>query len=99
MDRISWFPVPDEADLPPSCRACSAPRASASASSPTSSAPTRSAPSGRSAWFVHFRMLHDETPGLSAAERDMIANVVSMATVALLPVAHGAALREAWVIP
>ncbi len=42
-------------------------------------------------------MLHEETPGLSAAEREMIAVVVSMANGCLYClVAHGAALREAW---
>ena len=42
-------------------------------------------------------MLHEETPGLSAAEREMIAVVVSMANGCLYClVAHGAALRDAW---
>ena len=42
-------------------------------------------------------MLHEETPGLSAAEREMIAVVVSMANGCLYClVAHGAALRAAW---
>ncbi len=54
-------------------------------------------PERLSAWFAHFRLLHEETPGLSAAEREMIAVVVSMANGCLYClVAHGAALREAW---
>ena len=54
-------------------------------------------PERLSAWFSHFRLLHEETQGLSAAEREMIAVVVSMANGCLYClVAHGAALREAW---
>ncbi|MGH8909808.1 MAG: peroxidase-related enzyme [Egibacteraceae bacterium] len=46
--------------------------------------------------FTHFRLLHEPTEGLSAAEREMIAVTVSMANGCLhCLVAHGAALREA----
>jgi uncharacterized peroxidase-related enzyme len=48
------------------------------------------------AWFVHYRQLHEPTPNLDAAEREMIAVAVSMANGCLYClVAHGAALREA----
>jgi uncharacterized peroxidase-related enzyme len=47
-------------------------------------------------WFAHFRVLHEPTPGLDTADREMIAVVVSMANGCLYClVAHGAALREA----
>jgi uncharacterized peroxidase-related enzyme len=45
-------------------------------------------------WFAHYRQLHEPTPNLDAAEREMIA--VSMANGCLYClVAHGAALRQA----
>lgn len=48
------------------------------------------------AWFNHFKQLHVPTEHLSAADREMIAVVVSMANGCLYClVAHGAALREA----
>ena len=48
-----------------------------------------------SAWFSHFRQLHEPTEHLSAADREMIAVVVSAANGCLYClVAHGAALRE-----
>jgi uncharacterized peroxidase-related enzyme len=52
-------------------------------------------PERLSAWFGHFRQLHEPTDGLSAADREMIAVVVSSANGCLYClVAHGAALRE-----
>src|SRR5438067_7806507 len=48
-----------------------------------------------SAWFAHYRQLHEPTERLSAADREMIAVVVSSANGCLYClVAHGAALRE-----
>jgi uncharacterized peroxidase-related enzyme len=53
-------------------------------------------PERLSAWFAHYRQLHEPTPNLDAAEREMIAVAVSMANGCLYClVAHGAALREA----
>jgi uncharacterized peroxidase-related enzyme len=53
-------------------------------------------PERLSAWFAHFRLLHEPTPGLSAADRELVAVVVSAANGCLYClVAHGAALREA----
>jgi uncharacterized peroxidase-related enzyme len=47
-------------------------------------------------WFAHFKSVHEPTPNLSAADREMVAVVVSMANGCLYClVAHGAALREA----
>ena len=52
-------------------------------------------PERLSAWFAHFRQLHEPTEHLSAADREMIAVVVSAANGCLYClVAHGAALRE-----
>lgn len=48
-----------------------------------------------SAWFGHYKQLHQPTENLSAADREMIAVVVSQANGCLYClVAHGAALRE-----
>lgn len=48
------------------------------------------------AWFAHFRSLHVPSEGLSAADREMIAVVVSQVNGCLYClVAHGSALREA----
>jgi len=59
------------------CRASSGRRGRRSGSSPTSSGPTAFAPS---AWFNHYEQLHEPTPDLDAAEQEMIAVAVSMAT-------------------
>ena len=53
-------------------------------------------PERLSAWFVHYRQLHEPTANLDALERGRIAVAVSMANGCLYClVAHGAALREA----
>jgi uncharacterized peroxidase-related enzyme len=53
-------------------------------------------PERLSAWFEHYRALHEPTENLDAADREMIAVVVSAANRCLYClVAHGAALREA----
>jgi uncharacterized peroxidase-related enzyme len=52
-------------------------------------------PERLSAWFAHYRQLHEPTDGLSAADREMVAVVVSAANGCLYClVAHGASLRE-----
>lgn len=51
-------------------------------------------PERLTAWFAHYKQLHEPTDNLSAAEREMIAVVVSMANRCLYCLlAHGAALR------
>ena len=96
-DRISWFPVPDEADLPPELQGLFRAARERIGFVPNVFRTYAFRPERLSAWFAHFRKLHEETPGLSAAEREMIAVVVSMANGCLYClVAHGAALREAW---
>src|SRR6201989_3029276 len=96
-DRISWFPVPDEADLPPELQGLFRAARERIGFVPNVFRTYAFRPERLSAWFAHFRLLHEETPGLSAAEREMIAVVVSMANGCLYClVAHGAALRAAW---
>jgi uncharacterized peroxidase-related enzyme len=52
-------------------------------------------PERLSAWFAHYRQLHEPSDNLGAADREMIAVVVSAANGCLYClVAHGAALRE-----
>jgi uncharacterized peroxidase-related enzyme len=96
-DRISWFPVPDESELPEDLQGLFRKARERIGFVPNVFRTYAFRPERLSAWFSHFRMLHVETPGLSAAEREMIAVVVSMANGCLYClVAHGAALREAW---
>jgi uncharacterized peroxidase-related enzyme len=96
-DRISWFPVPDESELPADLQGLFRKARERIGFVPNVFRTYAFRPERLSAWFSHFRMLHEETPGLSAAEREMIAVVVSMANGCLYClVAHGAALREAW---
>jgi uncharacterized peroxidase-related enzyme len=96
-DRISWFPVPDESELPEDLQGLFRKARERIGFVPNVFRTYAFRPERLSAWFSHFRMLHEETPGLSAAEREMIAVVVSMANGCLYClVAHGAALREAW---
>jgi uncharacterized peroxidase-related enzyme len=96
-DRISWFPVPDEADLPEDLQGLFRAARERIGFVPNVFRAYAWRPERLSAWFAHFRLLHEDTPGLSVAEREMIAVVVSMANGCLYClVAHGAALREAW---
>ena len=96
-ERISWFPVPDEADLPEDLQGLFAAARERIGFVPNGFRTYAFKPERLSLWFRHFRALHEGTPGLSAAEREMIAVVVSMANGCLYClVAHGAALRETW---
>ena len=96
-DRISWFPVPAEEDLPADLQGLFRAARERIGFVPNVFRTYAFRPERLSAWFSHFRLLHEPTPGLSAAEREMIAVVVSMANGCLYClVAHGAALREAW---
>jgi uncharacterized peroxidase-related enzyme len=96
-ERISWFPVPDEAELPADLQGLFRAARERIGFVPNVFRTYAFRPERLSAWFAHFRLLHEPTPGLSGAEREMIAVVVSMANGCLYClVAHGAALREAW---
>ncbi len=91
----SWFPVPDEDDLPSELRSLFAKARERLGFVPNVFRVYAFRPERLSAWFAHYRQLHQPTEGLSAADREMIAVVVSAANGCLYClVAHGAALRE-----
>jgi uncharacterized peroxidase-related enzyme len=90
----SWFPVPDEADLPGDLRKLFAKARERLGFVPNVFRVYAFRPQRLSAWFTHFRLLHEPSEQLSAADREMIAVVVSSANGCLYClVAHGAALR------
>jgi uncharacterized peroxidase-related enzyme len=92
----SWFPVPDEAELPDALRGLFAKARERIGFVPNVFRAYSFRPERLSAWFAHYRLLHEPTDGLDAADREMIAVVVSSANGCLYClVAHGAALREA----
>jgi uncharacterized peroxidase-related enzyme len=93
---ISWFPVPDESELPESLQGLFAKARENLGFVPNVFRAYSFRPERLSAWFSHFKMLHEPTDNLSVAEREMIAVAVSMENGCLYClVAHGAALREA----
>jgi len=95
-ERISWFPVPQEADLPENLRGLFSKARQKLGFVPNVFCVYSFRPERLSAWFAHYKQLHEPTENLNAAEREMIAVAVSMANGCLYClVAHGAALREA----
>ena len=91
----SWFPVPDEQTLPDGLRKLMGRARERLGFVPNVFRVYAFRPERLSAWFAHYRLLHEPTAGLGAAEREMIAVVVSAANGCLYClVAHGAALRE-----
>jgi uncharacterized peroxidase-related enzyme len=93
---ISWFPVPDESELPEGLQGLFRKARESIGFVPNVFRAYSFRPERLSAWFNHYRQLHEPTDELSAAEREMIAVVVSMENSCLYClVAHGAALREA----
>jgi uncharacterized peroxidase-related enzyme len=94
-DTGSWFPVPEEGVLPDDLRGLFAKVRERLGFVPNVFRVYAFRPERLSAWFSHFRLLHQPTDGLGAADREMIAVVVSSANGCLYClVAHGAALRE-----
>jgi uncharacterized peroxidase-related enzyme len=94
-DTGSWFPVPDESRLPDDLRGLFAKARERLGFVPNVFRVYSFRPRRLSAWFAHFRQLHEPTEQLDAADREMIAVVVSAANSCLYClVAHGAALRE-----
>jgi uncharacterized peroxidase-related enzyme len=92
---ISWFPVPTEASWPPDIAALAARFRERLGFVPNVLLAYAWRPDRFRAWFAHFRQLHEPTPGLSAADREMIAVVTSAANQCLYcVVSHGASLRE-----
>ena len=94
-DTGSWFPVPDESELPGDLQKLFAKARERLGFVPNVFRVYAFRPQRLSAWFTHFRQLHEPTEHLNAADREMIAVVVSSANGCLYClVAHGAALRE-----
>jgi uncharacterized peroxidase-related enzyme len=95
-DVGSFFPVPDEAALPERLQGLFAKAREAVGFVPNVFRAYAFRPERLSLWFAHFRAVHEPTENLGAADREMIAVVVSAANDCLYClVAHGAALREA----
>ncbi|MBL8207011.1 MAG: peroxidase-related enzyme [Blastocatellia bacterium] len=95
-ENISWFPVPDEDELPDNLRGLFMKARQRLGFVPNVFRVMSFRPERLSAWFAHYKQLHEPTENLSAAEREMIAVAVSMANGCLYClVSHGAALREA----
>jgi uncharacterized peroxidase-related enzyme len=94
--EISWYPVPDDGDLPEDLGKLFAKAASVLGFVPNVFRAFAYRPDHFRAWFSHFKQLHVASENLSAADREMIAVVVSMANGCLYClVAHGQALRAA----
>jgi uncharacterized peroxidase-related enzyme len=91
----SIFPVPDERELPERIQGLFGKAREALGFVPNVFRVWSYRPERLSAWFAHYRLLHEPTDGLSAADREMVAVVVSQANGCLYClVAHGQALRQ-----
>jgi uncharacterized peroxidase-related enzyme len=97
MARAAWFfPLPPEAELPERLQGLFAKAREALGFVPNVFRAYSYRPDRLSAWFSHYRQLHEPTDHLDAADREMIAVVVSTwnrCTYCI--VAHGQALRHA----
>lgn len=94
-ESISWFPVPAEDQLPESLQGLFNKAKAKIGFVPNVFRVYSFRPERFSAWFAHYKQLHEPTEHLNAAEREMIAVAVSMANCCLYClVAHGAALRQ-----
>ncbi len=94
-EAISWFPIPAEDQLPESLQGLFRKAREKVGFVPNVFRVYSFRPEKFSAWFAHYKQLHEPTDNLSAAEREMIAVAVSMANGCLYClVAHGAALRQ-----
>jgi uncharacterized peroxidase-related enzyme len=90
----SWFPVPADDELGDGLGGLFAKARERLGFVPNVFRVYAFRPDRLSAWFGHFRLLHEPTEHLSAADREMIAVVVSASNGCLYClVAHGAALR------
>jgi len=93
---VSWFPVPGESELPEGLQGLFRKARERVGFVPNVLRAYSVRPERLSAWFIHYRQLHEPTANLDALERGRIAVAVSMATGCLFClVAHGDALREA----
>lgn len=97
MARAAWFfPIPDEAQLPERLQGLFAKARDTLGFVPNVFRAYSYRPERLSAWFGHYRQLHEPTANLGEADREMIAVVVSAwnrCTYCI--VAHGHALAEA----
>jgi uncharacterized peroxidase-related enzyme len=94
-DVGSLFPVPDERELPDGLRKLFGKARERLGFVPNVFRTYAFRPERLSAWFSHYRLLHEPSENLSAADREMIAVVVSAVNGCLYClVAHGAVLRE-----
>jgi uncharacterized peroxidase-related enzyme len=94
--EISWYPVPSRDELPEDLAKLFAKAEANLGFVPNVFQSMSFRPDHMRAWFGHFKQLHVPSENLSAADREMIAVVVSMANGCLYClVAHGAALRDA----
>lgn len=90
----SWFPVPEEAELPEDVRKLFAKARERLGFVPNVFRVYAFRPERLRAWFTHFKAVHEPTENLSGADRELIAVVVSSANRCLYClVAHGEALR------
>ena len=89
----SWFPVPADHELPEGLRGLFAKARERLGFVPNVFRVYAFRPERLSAWFAHYRQLHEPTDGLSAADREMIAVVVVQRQ--RLPVLPGRARRGA----
>ena len=91
----SWFPVPEERELPEDLRKLFAKARERIGFVPNVFRVYAFRPDRLRLWFAHFKALHEPTERLDAADRELIAVVVSSANRCLYClVAHGASLRE-----
>lgn len=94
--EISWYPVPEREELPEDLAKLFAKAEANLGFVPNVFQAFAFRPDRMRAWFGHFKQLHVASEHLSAADREMIAVVVSMANGCLYClVAHGQALRQA----
>ena len=95
--RVAWFfPIPDETQLPERLQGLFAKARESLGFVPNVFRAYSYRPQRLSAWFAHYKQLHEPTEHLDAADREMIAVVVSAwnrCTYCI--VAHGHALRVA----
>jgi uncharacterized peroxidase-related enzyme len=97
MARALWFfPVPDEAELPERLQGLFAKARETVGLVPNVFRAYAYRPERFSAWFAHYKQLHEPTENLDEADREMIAVVVSAYNrCTYCIVSHGHALRKA----
>ena len=97
MARVAWFfPTPSEDELPERLQGLFAKAREAVGFVPNVFRSYSYRPERFSAWFAHYKQLHEPTEHLDAADREMIAVVVSAWNrCTYCVVSHGHALAQA----